>query len=801
MALINDPDNLNQGSSTSVSDMVFGSASGANVTITSAGANLPLVAASEYFEVRDHSNAVNNGLYQATGTPTTSSISCTKISSPATPANASSEAGIVLGADGTATEKSVFFDCGNKLIYLLDQGYLSTDGVLMQTLYSFAKEEWKNDNALNPYLFPFVAITPEQFELIGDWKFNSDTSRKRIRTGGWREYDEYSVLDREYAGVVTLGTFEDSGNDLAYYQQGNDPTDTGAATNFTFAGPVNEPILTYHLKIGPHTTPNGLAFASSTITRADGGNFITDGVRIGAQVTVIGAENSNNNQTATVTGVTSTVITVSGTPFTTASDDNSARIAVNYRNALKVFLRVRDGDTNGKVYAQSKLADIGVTAVDNKVFRFPLSNATDLKISATDGTISGSSPYTQIVIRLFDQAFSRDVDLVGTNRNFGIVVDVGTHSGVDGSCTASGNTLTSTEGGIVDDGRYEGGTLVIHEGANKGSYTIATGAGAITATTIQITGTFPSTVSNQSFTAQRATPVSATAEQIYEKVQYLLRQASDVDTTDQVVTGKTADELLEFVGDTLKAGTSIPTNPNGGGSGVVIEGFSANDTNRLVFVDNTGTERTFPYVAAGSVNWNANLQNDTQGYYWMYFQYTERFTNTGFGLSSASGATATLDSSTTNLVSELASGDYVALSGFANENNNGIYVLTGAPSGSGPWSATVRKVDGETLVTESAGPSVSLDKNPAGSPDAIVVQDNSSNPIQGSTYGAGSDTFTFDYDGNVQGGRTAGTDAAVLIKAIGFTSAQYVEATGTIARAVGQTFTLVSPLERNYNNP
>jgi hypothetical protein len=233
----------------------------------------------------------------------------------------------------------------------------------------------------------------------------------------------------------------------------------------------------------------------------------------------------------------------------------------------------------------------------------------------------------------------------------------------------------------------------------------------------------------------------------------------------------------------------------------VIEGFDSNDTNRLVFVDNVATERTYPFVAAGTINWNTNLQTDADGYYWMFFQYTERFTNTGFSIGSASGATATLTSTTTNLVTELASGDYIALSGFANENNNGVYVCTGAPAGGGPYTVAVRKVDGETLTNETAGPSVSLDKNPIGSPDAIIVQDNSDVNIQGTTFGAGSDAFTFDYDGNVQGGRTAGTDAAILIKAIGFGTAQYVEATGTIARSVGQVFTLVSPLERNYDNP
>jgi hypothetical protein len=271
-----------------------------------------------------------------------------------------------------------------------------------------------------------------------------------------------------------------------------------------------------------------------------------------------------------------------------------------------------------------------------------------------------------------------------------------------------------------------------------------------------------------------------------------------------VVVGRTADELLTFIGDSLNVGsadTAVPANPNGGGTGVIIEGFDSNDTNRLTFFDNTGTARTFPFVAAGTINFNDNLVNDTgPAEYFMFFEYTERFTNTGFGLSAASGDTATLDSSTTNLVAELSNGDYIRLSGFTNDVNNGIFVLTGAPAGAGPWTAAVRKVDAETLVNESAGPSISLDKNPIDSPAAILVDDNGGADITG-TVGASSVAFDFDYDNNVQGGRTAGTDADIVIRALGEDLAAFVEVFGTITRATGLTFSVVAPLERNFSNP
>lgn len=108
-----------------------------------------------------------------------------------------------------------------------------------------------------------------------------------------------------------------------------------------------------------------------------------------------------------------------------------------------------------------------------------------------------------------------------------------------------------------------------------------------------------------------------TAEQIYEFVQFMLRRSGDIAAGTPTVTGKTADELLQFVGDTLK--TKAATNPEGGGTGVYIDDFQTADTNRLVFVDNTGTERTFPYVAVLTINFGDNLKNDAAAKYWVYF--------------------------------------------------------------------------------------------------------------------------------------------------------------------------------------
>ena len=192
---------------------------------------------------------------------------------------------------------------------------------------------------------------------------------------------------------------------------------------------------------------------------------------------------------------------------------------------------------------------------------------------------------------------------------------------------------------------------------------------------------------------------NGTAEQIYEFVQYSLRQGDDIDSGSGTKTGELAESLMSFAGDTLRTAT-----------GVYIDGFNSNDTNRLEFTDTSGTVRTFPFVAAGTLSFNGNLVADTDAVYRMFFADS-------FGTSSA-----------------------------------------------------------------------------------LMVDDKSGSNIAGSVGGNATIEFDFDYDGNTQGGRTAGTDADVIIVATGLHQATYVSATATIGRATGQNISLVAPLERNFDN-
>lgn len=82
-----------------------------------------------------------------------------------------------------------------------------------------------------------------------------------------------------------------------------------------------------------------------------------------------------------------------------------------------------------------------------------------------------------------------------------------------------------------------------------------------------------------------------------------------------------------------------------------------------------------------------------------------------------------------------------------------------------------------------------------GEANAVLVQDASGNAITGNVGGAVSIAFTFDYDVNVQGGRTPGTDAAIVVVALGETSAAYVNVNATLTRAAGQSIMVSAPLD------
>lgn len=88
----------------------------------------------------------------------------------------------------------------------------------------------------------------------------------------------------------------------------------------------------------------------------------------------------------------------------------------------------------------------------------------------------------------------------------------------------------------------------------------------------------------------------ATLQQIYTKVQYELRQNSDIDSGAGSVTGKTADLLMDFNGSTLVTR-----------QGVFIEGVSSDELGDIIQTDQNSVARTYKFVAGGNLTFTSNL--------------------------------------------------------------------------------------------------------------------------------------------------------------------------------------------------
>lgn len=512
----------------------------------------------------------------------------------------------IVDPDQLAQGTEVVIDTTGKTIQLLVAGNLdntspgSTSGVTLQAVYSFLKEEWRTDNALNKFRFPLQMFTKTDGQFINGWTFEDATSRTLIRDAGWTEGAN------EYAGIISLGNFDDTA-DQAYYANvvGYDET----TTDFDKSGNLNEAIL--------------------------------------------------------ITGFT---------------------------GYLKPFLRIE-----AKTYAEYDLLnEQGLALLEPVLYRLPLANLTDLAVTETDANIDANAPYTGMKINFlagvgFTTWANSTVYPAGsvvqslTGRWFFSALG-GTSSGTDVGDDVGVTDWAVYDGELQIGSSYYAFNRIVN--ANGGSH-----------------------------------------EEVYNWLQRQLRKTTDINADDSptanqrsglTILGNVAASTGGFVGDQLQSGR-----------GLAITNFDGNSINNITQFDitvdgggidaitllpDTSTGRTYPFTAAGTLEFSANLvsEPDVDTRYVMYF------TNAGGNL-------------------------------FDTAN-------------------------------------------------AIIVDDNSGVDIDGQITGA-SIGWDFDYDNNVQGGRSAGTDAAVTVVAQGLNGAQWVLVTFTITRSVGQTITVNAPDERNYANP
>jgi len=171
-------------------------------------------------------------------------------------------------------------------------------------------------------------------------------------------------------------------------------------------------------------------------------------------------------------------------------------------------------------------------------------------------------------------------------------------------------------------------------------------------------------------------------------MQYLLRQDSDINVggTGGTVVGKTADLICWFVGPTLYSKAFFIPN--------------AADLNSVVFIDDNGVERIFPYASAGTLNFNAPLIGG---------DYTMFYTTTPGGDDFGEGSAVVVKDKDGNDITGTISGASIAFTfdysnnvqgGYVGGTNRNVTLTWGNPGSAKPGIST-------GVVTQSKGIAIS----------------------------------------------------------------------------------------------
>ena len=465
------------------------------------------------------------------------------------------------------------------------------------------------------------------------------TTRDMIRTAAWAEQDVSGAFNKiDYAGIVSLGSFVDV-VDSAYYAQDSAVNATTISTKYT--GPVNEKARIY-ARVIADTTANGGNNASDLDFAVDGSITSTTSdlsvFRVGDPIKITGsATNDDTTGTIRVTAVNSATDIDTDATFSLESSQ-PATITADLTGYFKIFLRER-----GKIYSDSDLTAIGVTAMTYIVYRFPLSNSTDLNINTTadtdidaDGSVPASvSPYDTIQVDYLvnpDAGQTGPVNIVGPWESgvtyaLGDVVKDATNS-FGTSNSAALNDATTGQWYYVDatTGPSTGANMAADTGNTWALWT----SSAVDDGEREVSGifyAFDTILDAENTHANVGTPYTfsggASKEQAYEWAQWALRRSDDIDNNGAGTRfGEIADLLVEFIGSVLH------TKP-----GVFIDSFKETDANNVVFHDYADAIASYPLTVTVNINFNSNLVNDTDAVFRAY--YTDLAGANDFGQTTA----------------------------------------------------------------------------------------------------------------------------------------------------------------------
>lgn len=555
-------------------------------------------------------------------------------------------------------------------------------GVTGQALYSFFKDLWVDSGVggqeadMAQYDFPMLSITNEQFEFIDGW-FPNDTQIVTHADGVDTSTTRKMIRTAGWAEVAADGT----------------------SVGRRYAG-----IVSLGTMVDDTDQPYFAQDSAYTATTVD----------------------------TKYTGPVNEAVQIFGNTAVDATSPLNSDVSGYY----KIFVRER-----GKIYADSDLPSIGVTGgMTYIVYRFPLSNATDLNIYSTldteifnvsfqSGTGTGNtSPWSVYDFDKIDITY-----LLNPDSGIGRVNIMGAYSNT--TTYAVGDVVFDTGNSMADStGENGSGTYgrwwyvdATTGDSNGATMTLDTGnTWTIWTASVQDNGerfvkdgfyAFHTIVDAENLASAPSSPYTLSGGNnryaAYEYAAYQLRQTTEIDTATSQ-NGNIAPLLFEFVGSTLHTA-----------EGVFMDDLKNTDTNDVSFHDWLDTVATYPLFVTVEITFNSNLYEDSSAKFYAYY----------------------------------------------------------SDPGGVPSSGDEFGTPGALQVQSSAG---------------VVGQDLAAD---NSVFEAGASySFSYAFDGDETGGRTVSTPTDITIISIGLDKGQYVSNTGTITTA-GAIIPLSAALERNYSNP
>ncbi len=711
-----------------------------------------------------------------------------------------SQTSITVLADNTFTN---FAASETSLIYEIRDptGGSIQDGASEQAVYSFTKEEWRTDSEqydsddLIRHPFPWEPITPTQFEIGGgdaheDWDIANLHSRNLLRFGGYRVVNQAGTAQFEYMGAISLGGMDADAQ--PYYQQNNA---TQAPVNFAFTGVVNEPVFIwqnggndyrtyfkaflrkkgktysqYDLIVEQNISQLTYKDYSFPLSHAADGAITQNDEALGRTSPWVAATTTKTLSGAQTDGV-ATAGTGTFTSATAAFSTNNVRI--------------------GDVLQITAGADVGYYHIIEIV------SDTEITISIADGAFSGGASQTF-------QVLTSDIILPRTD---------GSISDIDGS---TGQLVSATGGFSGTIG--VGDLLVITEAASvyRGVYKVS----SVTNDTTLVIET-----GDQNFGT--ASNIDFYIKEPGMSLQYKWEDVTLAATGNLTFADANPDTITRASGSWVTDGVVA-------GDVIIITGSASNDGSytvasvtalvaTLVATDELTAEGPVGATATCKRGFKRTVNTVVYGFEWRLFgnngllsecyQYTQFELRQAFDIDFGPGVARgdiTDQMMTFSTPTGVTQSMYIDNLSSADINNVTWTDATGVGRLE-PFSAAGVIAFNDNLVNDAngffwmffenddAGDNTGRDY---GTKNAIIVQDADSLDIKGTIPGGGSESFTYDYDGNIQrGAASAGTDAPVVVVAIGLATAQFVLAKTTIGRSKANAVSLVSALERTYSNP